>query len=70
MKILHEDVSEGDECRVAVIPADDGGALIEIDMSDDLAEEILAAAEDAGLTPEEFIRHLMNIGCDGDDLGV
>jgi hypothetical protein len=60
------EVSEDEDCRVSLIPADDGGAYFEIEMSDELAERFEAGAAEQGLSREEYFRYLMNGGIDED----
>lgn len=60
------EVSEDEDCRVSIIPADAGGAYMELEMSDELAERFEAGAAEHGLSREEYFRYLMNDGIDED----
>jgi hypothetical protein len=56
------EVSEDENCRVTLIPSDDGTDLIEIEMTDELAEHFDRRAVAVGLSREAFLRYLMD-GC-------
>ncbi|MGD9784661.1 MAG: hypothetical protein AB7E80_01655 [Hyphomicrobiaceae bacterium] len=61
------EVSEDEDCRVTVVPADDGGAYIEIEMTDELAELFDLGAAALGMTQEEYFRYRMNSPGDDDE---
>ena len=58
------EVSEDENCRVTITPGDDGTDLIEIEMTDELAECFDLRARAAGLSREDFFRYLMDGGAE------
>jgi len=56
------EISEDENCRVSITPGDDSSDLIEIAMSEDLAERFDGRATAVGLSREAFLRYLLDGG--------
>ena len=56
------EASEDENCWVTLIPADDGGAYIEVEMTEELAERFDRRAAAVGLSRDAFLRYPMNGG--------